>query len=300
MYKKGINLNTVTVETLKTLPGIGDNLARSLALHRELKSEFVNPSEFSAIVPEHVYSGIVKDYNIYAVSPHVWKSRVTSEINKLYSPDLTVFFSENSSLTVSLNRDIYVINIPAGIKLERDVLHETGAIAGLKRLMGWRPKIKALVLTGSPDMDTLNRFLARYDAASLFCAREDDMLSAGSKQKFITKMIMAQKIKVFSSAAKIKSDDFEIKMFAPSGDSPGRAILIAFGAVSVLLMFNMAEADQMALIHDPAARGLIPNAVCAYGAAPVGIFMSFCSSPELIDIRKKKKLISDGNLIYAS
>ncbi|MDO9514086.1 MAG: helix-hairpin-helix domain-containing protein [Elusimicrobiota bacterium] len=304
MYKKGINLNTITVETLKTLPGIGDNLARSLALHRELKSEFVNPSEFSAIVPEHVYSEIVKEHNIYAVSPHVWKSRITNEINKLLNLDLTIFFLENSSLAVSIEKNIYIINLPQGGKVRHsgieNILRETGAIAGFKRFMGWRPEIKALLLTGLDDMEALNRFLARYNTSSIFCVREDEILNTGSKQKFIAEMIMAKKVKTFGSGGTIKNGEFfEIKMLPPSGESSGCALMISFGSVSVLLMFNMTESDQRDLIHAPAGAGLRPNAVCSWGTSPLPVFMQFCSSPELIDTRKKKKLISDGNLIYA-
>ncbi len=320
MYKKGINLNTVTVEMLKTLPGIGDNLARSLALHRELKSEFVNPTEFSAIVPEHVYSGIADEYNIYAVAPAVWKTRITNEKNKLYNSDFKIFFLEGSSLAVSIEKNVYIINIPPDGELKKagieDILHETGALAGLKKFLGWKPAVETLLLAELPEMDRLNKFLARYDTATLFCLNEDEILTTGSKHKYITDMIMAKKIKLINASGKIKSGNFEIKMFNPS---PGKkssscAVLISFGTVSILLMFNMTNADQIDFINKQTGPGKIqPNAVCLYvdedapgcikdtagRATPVQAFMQFCGFPKLIDIHRDRELISDGNLIYA-
>ncbi|MBA3066695.1 helix-hairpin-helix domain-containing protein [bacterium] len=306
MYKKGINLNTVTVETLKTLPGIGDNLARSLALHRELKSEFVNPSEFSAIVPEHVYSGIAKEYNIYAVSPVAWKSRITNEKNKLYNADLQIFFLKDSSIALSAEKNIYIINLPAGGDLRKagveDMLHEIGALAGLKKIFGWKPAVKALLLTELPDMEKLNKFLARYDTASLLCIREDELLNMGSKHGDIAAMIMAKKLKVLTAPGKIKSGDFEIKTVYPLtvGESSACSMLLSFGSVSILLMFHMTDSDQLDFIHKPGSSAEIrPNAVYSYGTELLPVFMQFCGSPKLIDIRKENKLKSDGNLIYA-
>jgi len=320
MYKKGINLNTVTIEMLKTLPGIGDNLARSLALHRELKSEFVNPTEFSAIVPEHVYSGIAAEYNIYAVAPAVWKSRITNEKNKLYNSDFKMFFLEGSSLAVSIEKNVYIINIPPDGELRKSgieaILHETGAIAGLKKFFGWRPEVKTLLLPELPEMEKLNNFLARYDTASLLCLHEDWVLTTGSRHKHIADMIMAKKIKVISASVKIKSGDFEIKMFnpVPGKKVSGCAFLISFGAVSILLMFNMTNADQKDFINTQADTDkILPNAVYFHvdgGApgdieniagrpAPIQAFMQFCGFPKLIDIRKDREFISDGNLIYA-
>ncbi|MEA2081946.1 MAG: helix-hairpin-helix domain-containing protein [Elusimicrobiota bacterium] len=306
MYKKGINLNTVTVATLKTLPGIGDNLARSLALHRELKSEFVNPSEFSAIVPEHVYSEIAKNYNIYAVSPKVWKSRITNEKNKLYNSDLKIFFLGGHSLALTAGRNTHIINLPPEPKATNsgiaDILHETGAIAGLKKFFGWQPPVKTILLPEPPGITELNKFLEQYDTSSVFCIHEDEILNIGSKQKAITDMIMAKKIQIITSGDKIKSGDFEIKMFYPSpgAQSQGCSFLISFGAVSVLLMFNMTISDQTALIHQQTEEDKIrPNAVCSYGMAAAPVFTQFCGNPELIDPRKQKRLVSDGNLIYA-
>ncbi len=306
MYKEGINLNTVTVETLKTLPGIGDNLARSLALHRELKSEFVNPSEFSAIVPEHVYSGIAKDYNIYAVSPQVWKSRITNEKNKLYNSNFKIFFLEGSSIALNINKNVHIINLPPGEELRKsgieDMLHETGALAGLKKFFGWKPAVKTLLLQELPDMAKLNNFLARYDTASLLCVHEDEILNMGSKYKCITAMIMSKNIKLIAAPGKIKSGDFEIKMVYPVAETKSSAcsLLLSFGSISILLMFNMTDSDQLDFIgKQTGADEIRPNALYSCGSEPLPVFMQFCGSPKLIDPRKEKKLISDGNLIYA-
>ncbi|MCD6311945.1 MAG: helix-hairpin-helix domain-containing protein [Elusimicrobia bacterium] len=313
MYKEGINLNTVTVETLKTLPGIGDNLARSLALHRELKSEFVNPAEFSTIVPEHVYSGIAKDYNIYAVSPTVWKSRITNEKNKLYNSDFQIFFLEGSSLALNAENNVHIINLPPSGELRKsgieDILHEKGALAELKKFFGWKPVVKTLIFTELPDMNKLNQFLERYETSSLFCVHEDEILNDGSKYKSIADIIMAKKIKVIAAPAKIKAGDFEIKMIYAFNKekSSSCSLLLSFGSVSILLMFNMTDSDQMDFINNrTGANEIRPNAVYSYGAGgapgsaePLPAFMKFCGSPKLIDIHKDKKLISDGNLIYA-
>jgi len=304
MYKEGINLNTVSIEKLKTLPGIGDNLSKSIILHRELKSEFVNPDEFKNIIPEKVYSAIAQDYNIYTVSPYVWKTRITNILMQLYDSDLKIHFYKKETAVVCYKKQIYLIGFSNDRNFQKKmevILGKTGFFQTVRKTFGWKVPVKALILTGIPDIGELDVFLSRIEVDKIFCREMDDILNSGSSCENIVDKILKEKIKKFLPPLRISEDVFEIFPVYPEKTANPLAfsLVVQFGLVSVLFMYNMGVSDQKNLLQSRSSFK-IKNAsvIVSHEVDPIPVLKDFCGGPVLIQIPPVKTISSDGNLIY--
>ncbi len=304
MYKEGINLNTVSIEELKILPGIGDNLSRSIILHRELKSEFVNPEEFKSIVPEKVYSGIAQDHNIYTVSPHVWKTRITNIPLQLYGSDLKIYFYKNEAAVVCYKKQIYLIGFSNDVNFRNkieEILGKAGFFHTVRKIFGWRVPVKALILTGIPDIGELDVFLSRFEVGKIFCKGMDEILSSGSSYGNVSGKISDGKVKNFLPPSKISEDFFVIFPVYPEklNNPLAFALVVQFGSVAALFMYNMSVGDQKALLQSRNSfRIKNVRIIVPYAVDPIPVLKDFCGNPVLIQNPPVKSVTSDGNLIY--
>lgn len=306
MYKKGINLNTVSIEKLRTLPGIGDNLSKSIILHRELKSEFVNPDEFKNIVPEKIYSAIAQDYNIYTVSPYVWKTRITNILIQLYNSELKIHFYKKETAVVCCKKQIYLIGFSNDRNFQKKIemiLGKAGFFQTIRKTFGWKVPVKALILTGIPDIGELDVFLSHVEVETIFCREMDDILSSGSSYENIVDRILKEKIKEFLPPARISEDFFEIFPVYPEKLTNPLAFsfVVQFGSVSALFMYNMGVSDQKNLLQSRSSFKIKDaRVIVSHAVDPIPVLKDFCGNPVLIRIPPVKSISSDGNLIYVS
>ena len=305
MHKEGINLNTVTIEKLKTLPGIGDNLARSIILHRELKSEFVNPDEFKSIVPEKVYSDIAKNYNIYAVSPFAWKSRIVQDEFKLYNRDLGVYFiGAPPAVVIHFLDKLYVLGFTLSPNLRYTIygiLGEGGLFLTLKKFFGWKASLEALVLAETPDMNELESFLSEYSVGRILIPDSGLIMTSGSAYKNISDMLMTEKVKAFAPSVKITGESFEICPVYPlkSTGVLSAALLARYGEVGILFLFNIAAGDEKNMIETEVSEKLrTVKIICFFGAKPTPLLTKFCGNPLIIKTGDAGTVFCDGNVAY--
>jgi len=304
MYKEGINLNTVSVEELKSLPGIGDNLSRSIILHRELKSEFVNPEEFKSIVSEKVYSCIVQEHNIYTVSPYVWKTRITNILGQLVGCDLKIYFYKNETAVICYKKQIYLIGFSNDGDFRKKIealLGQAGFLLTVRKAFGWKASVTSLILTGIPDFGELDVFLSRFDVGKIFCRGMDETLNLGNSYLNIAGKILDGKIKDFLPPLKISEDFFMIFPVYPEklNNPLACSLVVQFGSVSALFMYNMGVSDQKNLLQSRNSfRIKNVKIIVSHGVDPIPALKDFYGNPVLIRIPPVKSVISDGNLIY--
>jgi len=301
MYKEGINLNTVSREKLKTLPGIGDELSRSVILHRELKSEFVSPEEFKRIVPESVYSVIIKDYNIYTVSPFAWKRRITNQRNFLYDEDLKIFFVDEV-VFINLLNESYLINFSTDDSFYRFVARkkgEVGFLGALRSFFGKKIAFDFLIITELPDTDYLDEFLKKFEARRIF-SKNAFALEASPKYRSISAYIQQEKIKELSAFSH-REDHFEFFSFPPEREKMDTGLLLKYGEVKGFFMFNMSVLFQKQLLHSKESSFLkdVKFLYC-HKTEPISTLTEFMGDPFIVKAgdKKLKGIFSDGNLIY--
>jgi len=302
MYKEGINLNTVSREKLKALPGIGDELSRSVILHRELKSEFVNPEEFKRIVPENVYSAIVKDYNIYTVSPFVWKSRITNQRNFLYDEDLKIFFVDEVVFINCLDKT-YLINFSTQDSFYKFASRQKGEVGFLgvfRSFFGKKIVFDFLIITELPDTDYLNDFLKKFEVKMIFSKNASALKDTSPKYESIFKYIHQEKIKELSAFSH-REDHFEFFIFHPEREKMDVGFLLKYGEIKGFFMFNMSVSFQKQLLHSKESYVLknVKFLYC-YKIEPISTLKEFMGNPFIIKAgdERIKGLFSDGNLIY--
>ncbi len=307
MYKEGINVNTVSVEKLKELPGIGENLARSILLHRELKSEFVNPEELKSILPEKVFSAIASDYNIYAVSPTVWKTRITTDPLKLYDKDFEIHFDETGVIVMKKKNDIFLIGFNNSDKLKKKIsrmVSVRGFLFSVKKFFGWKIPVKLLALIGIPDYDELENFLDFFEVSVIYSTHATDFVKSSGTFRNVSRKILEGKIKEFCPEHKISDGILSLNAIYPSHTGNGSlrfAFILIYGGMKGLFLFNMGVADQKNLIHSKFSDEMKNvNFIYSSGIDSIPLLKNYCGDPFVAGGKGRSVLISDGNLIYAS
>ncbi|MCD6412716.1 MAG: helix-hairpin-helix domain-containing protein [Elusimicrobia bacterium] len=305
MYKEGININTVSIEKLKTLPGIGDNLARSILLHRELKSEFVNPEELKSILPEKVFSAISNDYNVYAVSPVVWKTRITTDPLKLYDRDFEIHFGPSGVIAVRKKSEVSLVgfsNEESFFRALAKMVSARGFVFAVRKFFGWKIPVKALFLVEIPDYDELEKFLCRVEVSAIYSVSAEDFVKSSGVFRNVSRKILEGTVREFSPIQKISNGIFELHAIYPPHNSENSlrfAFLLTYGAIKGLFMYNMGVSDQKNLVHSKFAEDIKDvKFVFSPDVDVIPILRNFCSDPLIVDAKKNSVLVSDGNLIY--
>jgi len=270
MVKKGININLLELWDFESL-GIKENLASKIIEERKLKGEFVNPEEIRDIVGKEIYSEILRNYNIYAVSKIIWERRITSNKYNLYEDTLDICFLSDNSVCLKFKKKVVLLGIDFSLEQLLKELNAKGLFSFISK-----PRIDAIFFMEDKNLVKLDNLKKRFNVSKVY----SEALFHGREIDF---------------------EDFKIKVLYPIKEEKQETLVLKLdiGELSFIFLNGATFKIQKDILNNIFSSILHSKIIFVKKGIEVYTeFLREAGFPSVINYEKGIKIFTDGTLVH--